>query len=147
MIVPCRLRHRFEYKRKSVGEERKRPLPSNGQFLVRQFSAFSGPFSLNRNESCCTRNRPSQKKQVNYLDYLRMLFDEVLSQYFIASNNNNICRLFGRGYFPSLDLLGCLIREVLYTNGPTISLESIFFCGKERLRCPSLSTQRNNILI
>ena len=60
-------------------------LPFNaqiGQLLVRPISAFSRPFSLNRNESCCTRNRRSHRKFTNYLDYLQMLFDKVLSQKF-----------------------------------------------------------------
>ena len=54
MIVSCRLKHHFEYTRKSAGGERKGPLSNNmresafhvfnaqiGQFLARQISTFS----------------------------------------------------------------------------------------------------------
>ena len=71
--VSCRLRHCFEYTRKSEGEERKGPLPNNvhestfqstnREFLVRQFLHFPGlPPQAEMNPVVSTRNRRGHKK-------------------------------------------------------------------------------------
>ena len=88
MTVSCRLRHCFDYTRKSAGEERKGPLPNN----VRE-SAFQRTLPNNVPESAFQRTLPNNVRESAFQRTNRAILILSISTFFrpSSSSRNESC--------------------------------------------------------